>query len=166
MLFVWLLYVLMLVAQLVGLVLTLVTLPGLWLMVFVDIVYAALTRLHYLGPRMLITLFLLALLAEVIDLAMGSLVAKRVGGGRPAVLGAFVGGIVGAFFFPLGPLVIVGILAGSFIGAFALQLVFSGDAVSSVQVGLGAAGGKALGIVSKVVFGVVMLLLVIVRGWP
>ena len=62
-------YALLLLVLLAGLVLTVVTLPGTWVMLLGFILYALLTRsAGYVGWRSVVALFALAALAEMVDI--------------------------------------------------------------------------------------------------
>jgi uncharacterized protein YqgC (DUF456 family) len=165
----WLYYILLLVISLASLTLVVLTLPGLWVMTAAAAVYALLTHEHHIGHKSLIALFLLALVAEVLELTAGGAAAKKAGGSRRAAIGAFLGGIaggiIGSFVLPL-VLTIVGICIGSFAGAIIGELTVAPEAVKALRVGWGAAKGRLLGVVLKLGFGVVMFLLILVAGFP
>jgi uncharacterized protein YqgC (DUF456 family) len=161
----WLYYLILALLLVGGLVLVAFTLPGLWLMTAAAAGYAALTHFNFVGKYTLIVLLALSLIAEVIDFGWGGVAAKQAGGGRPSVYGGLAGGILGGIFFTFIPIpiisTIVGICLGSFIGAAAMEMLWGRETVHSLQIGLGAAKGKLLGIVAKMVFGGVMFVSVL-----
>ena len=78
-------YILMLALLLLGLLINVLTLPGLWLMVVFYGTYAMITGWNvYVGWQSLVTLAALATIAEVVELAAGSAGAKAVGASRRA----------------------------------------------------------------------------------
>jgi len=166
---IWIEYILLILISVAGLGLVAVTLPGLWVMTAAAAVYALMTREFSLGHRTLIALFLLSVAAEILELTAGGAAARKAGGGRRASLGALVGGIVGgivgSFVLPL-VLTLVGICIGAFIGAAALELLGGGETVHSFKVGWGAAKGRFFGVVLKMAIGVVMLLMILIAGFP
>jgi uncharacterized protein YqgC (DUF456 family) len=168
---IWLYYLLLVTVQFVGLALTLLTLPGLWLMVAAAAVYSWLTGGAYLGVYVLAALLAMALAAEFLEFIAGSYGARAAGGSKRSMLGAAVGAILGAIFLSflipvpvLGTL--VGVCVGAFLGAAGAQVTKQGDVAHSVQVGVGAAKGRFLGVVIKLAFGAVMFLLIVWQAIP
>jgi uncharacterized protein len=164
----WLYYFILLLFLLAGLALLVFTLPGLWLMTAATAGYAALTHFKYVGAYTLIALFVMSLIAEILDFAWGGAAAKRAGGGRPAVIGSLAGGIVGGIALSVFPIIgtIVGMCLGSFLGATVLEMIYGKETVHSLQIGLEAAKGKLYGIVAKFVFGGIMFILIVIMAAP
>ncbi len=169
---VWLYYILLLVVQIAGLVVALFQLPGLWLMLAGVGIYAWVTAAHgYVSGASLIVLFLLTLLAEVVEFIAGGAGAKKAGASKLGMVAAMVGGIVGAIAgTPLIPIPVVGTIigacVGSFIGAMAVELIKKGDVSHSVRVGYGAAKGRFLGMAGKLTIGVVILVVTMIVALP
>src|SRR3954468_13721045 len=83
------------IAALIGSVMAMISLPGIWFMILV----AAACKLWQDGLfswKILIIAAVMALTSDIVDLVAGSVGAKRAGGTRRAALGAMVGGISGA----------------------------------------------------------------------
>jgi uncharacterized protein YqgC (DUF456 family) len=85
--------------------------------------YVGLLLLHKSGYAVFSPVFLLvwagiAVAVTVMDYFLPSLLAKKFGGSKAAAVGAFVGLIVGIFFFPP-----FGFIVGSFFGAFFGELI-------------------------------------------
>jgi hypothetical protein len=160
-------YSLLLLILLAGLVLTVVTLPGTWLMLLGFTAYAVVTRsAGYVGWKSVMTLFLLATLAELFDIFGSGAGAKKAGASRRAMFGAVVGGLLGAIFlsfllfFPVGT--IAGACIGCFVGAGIVELFVRRDIGQSVRVGFHAAKGRLLGIILKIL---VALLMMSIAAW-
>lgn len=103
------------------------------------------------GTGTLVVLSLLCVLALVLDFVAGALGAKRYGASGAAVTGALVGAVVGIFLGPLG------LLIGPFAGAMLGELATGRPWQQAGRAGVGATLGMLLGIVAKVVIGIVML---------
>jgi uncharacterized protein YqgC (DUF456 family) len=165
----WLYYILLLFLSAGCMALVVVTLPGLWVMTAGAAVYALLTREQFVGGKSLIALFLLALIAEILELTAGGAAAKKAGGSRRAAIGALLGGIaggiVGSFVLPL-VLTIIGICIGSFIGAALGEITVAPEAAKALRVGWGAAKGRFLAVLLKVAFGAVMFLIILIAAFP
>jgi uncharacterized protein YqgC (DUF456 family) len=160
-------YALLLLILLAGFVLTVVTLPGTWLILLGFGVYGLLTRsAGYVGWKSLLSLFLLAAVAEMIDIFGSGAGAKKAGASRWAMFGAVVGGLLGAIFlsfilfFPAGT--IAGACIGCFVGAGVVELLVRRDVGQSFRVGFHAARGRLLGIVVKIM---AALLMVCISAW-
>jgi uncharacterized protein YqgC (DUF456 family) len=153
----WMLYLILLLTAVVGWFLLLLLMPGLFLMTAASAAYALLTRGHYISWRALLVLLALSLAAELIELFLGKAVIRRAGGGSAALTGATIGGIAGGIFLTFIPIPIlgtlVGVCLGTFIGAFAVELIGGTTHGGSIGVGLGAVKGRLGGIVAKLAIG-------------
>ncbi len=114
----------------------------------------------------------LAIVGEIVEALLGSVMARRYGAGRSGMVGAFLGGILGAivgspFLVPLGTLI------GSFIGAFLLAFGMEWFARrrdeagvrNGLKAGWGAFVGKFLAMGFKVAIGVGMVVWSLMRVW-
>ncbi len=167
----WLLYVILLVAMVAGMFVTLFGLPGLWFMFLGAAGYMWLTGWAFLGWRSLITLGVIAMAAEVVEFMASSAGAKRAGAQRGGVWGAILGAMVGAIFFTgLIPIPIVGtifgVCFGAFLGAVVGELTGGREISGSLKVGVGAAKGRLMGTMSKLMFGLAMLLVAVWTALP
>lgn len=92
----------------------------------------------------LIVLGFLALIAAVLDYIIPAIGAKRYGASRWGVTGSILGMFIGIFFFP--PL---GILIGSFLGAFLFELFSGKDRRAAFRAGKGVLIGSFLAFTFK-----------------
>ncbi len=166
--------ILLITVLLASWLLTLLGLPGNWLMVVATAVYAFLMPAQSpaaLGWKMVLALLVLAALGEVVELVAGAAGTARVGGSRKgavlALAGSITGGIVGIFIglpIPLvGPLVAVVLSAG--LGAMAGAILGESWAGKSLgeswQIGKAAFWGRLAGTSGKLLVGVVMVAVVV-----
>ena len=142
------------IAAAMGVLLTLITLPGVWL----TLIVAVICQFAFGQPVLFDWWTLgiaaaLALAAEVFELFSSAAGAAKSGGGRSgaigSVLGAIAGAIAGSFIFPL-----VGTVIGAVIGAGAGALLaergFAGRTWSDAyKVGQGAAVGRLAAMIVK-----------------
>lgn len=166
----WLWYILLVVVQVLGLFLTLLSLPGIWVMVAALVGFGWLTGWDvYVGWPGAGTAVGLAVVAEVLEFAAGSAGAKKAGGSKRAMLGAVIGGLIGGFLFSL-PLPIIGtifgVCLGCFLGATLVEVGIGKDPDHATRVGWGAAKGRFWGTVIKLAFGVIILLLSLIVAFP
>jgi uncharacterized protein len=163
----------MLVAGLVGVALTILTFPGVWLTLLValglQLIWGPVYSWYTLGVCVG-----LAFLAEVFEFVASAAGATQSGGGRSGAIGAIAGSTIGALggTFLL-PIPVVGTIAGAVIGAV-LGAVAGERGVSgrpwgeSMRIGVGAAKGRLLATVVKsavaALVAVVLLAGVIVPG--
>ncbi len=169
--------VLMVGATLGGLGLTLLTGPGVWLMLLVAggiqwYSYSA-TGAGYFPLWLILTALGLALLGELLEFAASAVGAKTAGGSRASAIGAIIGAIVGAlvgtaFVPPVGT--VIGSIIGAGAGALALEIGWAKNASwrSAGKIALGAAAGRAVATVIKVtiaiVVGVSLVIALLVRA--
>jgi uncharacterized protein YqgC (DUF456 family) len=163
-------YLLLLIILVLGLFVNILGLPGLWLMVAAHGAYALATGWNvYAGWPSLITLVVLALVAEGIEFFAGAAGSKAAGGRTRGMIGAVVGAFLGAIFLSVVPIPIVAQVVGACLGAFvgaAIMEFTDKDWRHSVRVGVGAAKGRFWGILSKSAFGVVMFLVSAIAALP
>ncbi|MBN2580301.1 MAG: DUF456 domain-containing protein [Pirellulales bacterium] len=171
--FVWAFLLVLIV--LFGWLLTLVGLPGNWLMVAAVIVYALLIPQQSpagLGWGVVAALVVLAALGELLEFLAGALGAAKAGGSRRgavlALAGSMVGGIVGLFVglpIPLvgsllGAVLLAG--AGAFIGAVVGEQWKGRSLDDSCRIGRAAFWGRLLGTAAKTAVGAAMVVTTIV----
>ena len=168
---VWVYYLLLLLISVAGLFLTILGLPGLWLMVGAHAIFMAVTGVNvHVGWPSVVTLLVLGLLAEILEFAAGAAGSKAAGGRKRgmfgAIVGALVGGLVISFLLPI-PIVgtIVGACFGAFVGAALMELT-DREFMHAMRVGLGAAKGRLWGIVIKLLIGATMLVIIIIAAIP
>lgn len=162
-------YLLLLMVCLAGLGISVVGLPGLWLMVASAVVFSLATGGVVLTWQTVVAVALLAVASEVAEFLAGAAGSKTAGGTWRGIVGAVVGGIAGGIIgvpIPiLGP--ILGAILGAAVGAGVLELTGERpDFRQAGNVALGAAKGRFWGVVSKLSFGTVMLLVLLVYAFP
>lgn len=162
----WIWIVGMLLAVVVGLVLTLIGMPGNWLMVAAACIYAwqmpEPSRAGF-GWPVVVTLLLLAVLGEVLEFLAGALGAAKAGGSRRsaalAIVGSIAGGVVGLLVgvpIPvIGSLVAAVLFAavGAMLGAILGETWKGRSAEATLQVGWGAFRGRLVGTLAKLSIG-------------
>lgn len=145
----------------VWLFLTILSLPGNWLMVL------GAAGLAWWSPGMfsmgtLIAIAALALLGELLEFLLGAAGAKKGGGSKwgalGAIVGAVVGGLIGTGFLPIIG-TIAGACAGAFAGALGLEIITGKKLVESMKIGKGAAVGRFWGTIAKLTVGVAIFLI-------
>jgi uncharacterized protein YqgC (DUF456 family) len=158
-----LIVLIMLAAVVVGMVLAFLTLPGVWFMlavaVAVELLFPAQTVFR---PATLITLVLVAILGEIIELLASAVGAGKAGGSRKSavlsVIGAMLGAVAGTVLIPVP---ILGTIAGACLGAglfalFSERLLERRDWDQSAQVAKGAAMGRLAATFVKITIAVVV----------
>lgn len=154
--------------------LTVMQLPGVWVMLVLalgvqlaDIAWVHGTEVEA-GWWALGIGLALAIVAELLEGSAAAVGAKAGGGTRRAMWGGFIGGVVGAILgTPLIPIPVLGTFIGAIVGAFAGALI--GEATgnhapgvaASIKPAAGAAAGRAAGTVIKIAIGVAIWLILI-----
>jgi len=158
---------LLIATALLGLVLTAIGLPGLWLFLLLAAVLPLLGSATAPSGLALGIGFGLALVAEVIEWVAQVRWTGRSGGSRRAGWAALAGGILGAFAgvpIPvLGP--IIGSFAGSFLGALIAEYSRTRDRGLAGKVAWGALIGRVVATTFKIALGVVVAVVIIGSAW-
>lgn len=166
---------LLLAAVAVGWVLTLVAMPGNWLMVGAAALYAWLgpqTGVIQLHWQTVIAMVVLAVLSEIAEFLAGMVGARRAGGSQRAALYSLIGSLVGAIGGATAGLPIpvvgsaVGAVLGGAVGAFAgavyAEHSLGQTADQSMKVGQAAFWGRLLGTGAKALVGSLIAVMAVV----
>jgi uncharacterized protein YqgC (DUF456 family) len=144
-----------------GVLLTIATLPGTWLILLVAI-GCQLWQPQTFSWWTIGALAAMAALAEVLEFFSGAAGAKSTGGGKHGAIGGVIGALVGAigltFLIPI-PIVgtLIGAVAGAGIGAAVAEQKFGKRSKEEAwKIGAGAAAGRLVAIFIKGGFAVAM----------
>lgn len=161
-------YVLLVLVALAGLAISLLGIPGLWLMVVATVLYSLATGGVVLSWQTVLVVAGLALASEVVEFIAGAAGSKTAGGTWRGVVGALVGGLAGGIIGVPIPIVgpLLGAILGAAIGAGVLELTGQSDLRRAGNVAIGAAKGRAWGIASKATFGTIMLVVLAIYAFP
>lgn len=165
----WIWYLTLAAVLVLGWFINILGLPGIWVMIAAAAAYAWATGFDYLNWWHLGILVGIGILAEIVEFLAGGAAATKAGGSRRAMWGAIIGGVIGAIFFTI-PLPIIGTIIGAclgaFLGAYLAEYTVRGETAHLMRVSWGAAKGKFWGIISKLAFGVVILIVAMWVGLP
>jgi uncharacterized protein YqgC (DUF456 family) len=170
---------LLLVIALAAIVLNVVSLPGNWVILAAGLGMCIYHNGHRPGWIALVAIFVVLLVAEVIELISGLMGARKFGASKAAswgaVGGAIIGGVVGIppLTLPtLGLDHLFAAVAGAFLAAWIIELIRQRPMKQASLAALGAALGRAGGLTAKIGAGIVawvILLLAwlvpLVLGW-
>jgi uncharacterized protein YqgC (DUF456 family) len=156
-------YLLLLLAQLAGLVMVPLGLPGTWLQVAAIGVYSYATHWR-MGWWIFALALVLAAFAEVVEFVMGGRFAQKYGGSKRAAWGAILGGLVGAFVGIPIPIIgsVIGAFVGAFLGAAAMEWTHRSEMRGALRVGWGAFLGRLAAVAMKSTVGAVIAALALV----
>jgi uncharacterized protein YqgC (DUF456 family) len=143
---------------LVGLVLTPLGLPGLWVIVAGVLTYGWLTEFRTVSVGIIALVVGLAFLGELLEYWVGFRYTRIYGGSKSAGWGALLGGIAGAIVGMPVPVLgsVIGAFAGSFVGAVAFEWLHSRQGPTAVRAGWGALAGRAVSAAVKTALGLVI----------
>ena len=123
----------------------LVSFVGLWLLTYTSYAdFSAGFILIFLG---------VALLVLAVDLVMPMWGTRKYGGSKEGTLGATIGLVAGAFFFPP-----FGIILGPFLGAFIVEIIRKEEFEKALRAGVGSLIGFLLGTGLKLMASIAMLI--------
>jgi uncharacterized protein YqgC (DUF456 family) len=152
-----LIYIVLGILALAGLVLTIFTLPGIWLVYISIVILAWMGSFQVITPTLLAILFFVSLLSTLLDNVVIALGAKKLGGSNWGMAGAILGGIVG---LAIGN--IHGMLVGPILGATLFELIFAQkDLKESLRAGFGSFLGIFFSIVLRVALTIAMIVYVL-----
>lgn len=137
--------------------------PGTFVIVGNAFIYAWLTDFSEVTWKFLGILLLIAVAVEVLEFFIGAATAGKYGASKLGMVGAIVGGFLGAVWgTSIVPL--VGTLLGAFLGAFAgaglFEYLGTKDLEKSLRVGFGAFLGTVGGKLTKIAVAVAMVVMV------
>jgi uncharacterized protein YqgC (DUF456 family) len=143
---------------LVGLILTPLGLPGLWVIVAGVLTYGWLTDFRTVSVGIIALAAGLAFLGELLEYWVGFRYTKIYGGSKSAGWGALLGGIAGAIVGVPVPVLgsVIGAFVGSFVGAVAFEWLNSRHGPTAVRAGGGARVGRAVSAAVKTALGLVI----------
>lgn len=152
-------YILLGIVSLAGLVLTVVNLPGIWLIFGATLVAGIMDKFQNITPTILLVFFLLCVASTFADNIAAALGAKKFGGTGWGMAGAVIGGIAGMFSGS-----IWGILLGPLVGAVLFEMLFAKkDINTSLKAGWGTFVGILVSMVLKLGLSVVLIIFTIVK---
>lgn len=156
--------ILLLFCSFLGVILTLINLPGNTLIFFTALSYGFYQDFSGITYRLLLFLLVLWLTGELAEFFTGALAAKNAKASKStikaAVIGAVLGGLLGTAVVPLiGSL--IGTVAGVFAASYLAEFSQTSDAKKSKLVALHAIKGQIFGTMIKLIIAVVMTITMI-----
>lgn len=152
-------YTIAIILSISGLLLTIFTLPGVWLIYIATVLIAVIDNFQTFTPEILIILFLVSLLSTFVDNIISALGVKVIGGSAWGMLGAILGGILGLFVGN-----IFGIILGPLFGAFLFEFLLNRKSVKeSVKAGLGTFLGFLFSVLFKTVINIGLVAYVVIN---
>jgi len=146
-----------------------VGLPGSWIAFGAIVIYTISTRFSSVGWVTLLIMTGIMVVGEIVEWLLGLVYVARKGATRWGVLGAFLGGIIGAIcgtaFIPFLGSVVFG-LVGAFGGAVLLEYIFYRSLDRALRTGFFAFMGKLNAMLAKFALALVILGLFIIKSWP
>ena len=157
---------LVIAAQLAGLLMIPLGLPGLWLMVAGGVAHQLLVAPPTIGWVAIGIAAGLAIVAEILEFALAVRYTAKYGGSKRAGWGALLGGLVGAFMGVPVPIVgsVIGAFAGSFLGALVGEYSVARDHGRAGRVAWGSLVGKTVAAVAKTALGLAIAVILVVRA--
>lgn len=149
-----LMIVLLVLACLIGVALTIIRLPGTWLIVVSAAGYAWNEGWSRASLTLLGVLTGVALLGEGVEILASVVTARRAGASGKAAWGGMIGGILGMIFLSfLVPIPVVGTMIGALVGCFTgaalVEMSVRKDMSHGTKVGFFAALGFVFGAIAK-----------------
>lgn len=138
-------YIITAIFSFIGIFLTMISLPGVWLIYLSTIIIALIDKFQTITPEILLILLAISVFSTLIDNIVNAIGVKILGGSIWGIIGAILGGIVGLIISN-----IFGIIIGPLIGAFLFEYIFGRKGFKeSIKAGLGTFLGMLLTVVLK-----------------
>ena len=161
------LLVILLILCILGLLITFIGLPGIWIIPLMALTYKILPLPITISWKIILILTCLAIFGEIFEYYIGAMSASKAGATKWGVAGAMVGGIVGAVIgvpiFLIGSL--VGLFIGAFLGAFIVEFFIKEDVEKAIKAGFGAFKGRLGAMMFKELLGIVMIIVLIISSF-
>lgn len=143
-----------------GIFLTVFGLPGTVLILFDVLGYALLTGFAQIEWKMILTLLLMSIVAELLDFGLSMAGAVRFGSSRAGLWAALIGSFAGAailspFFLGLG--VLMGIFLGGGAAVFVAEMIQRQKLKPAFRASMGVMLGRMTGIAVKGMVSIVMV---------
>ena len=152
-------YILLGIISLAGLVLTIINLPGIWLIFGATLVAGIMDKFQNITPLILVVFFILCLASTFADNIAAALGAKKFGGTGWGMAGAVIGGIVGIFIGG-----VWGIFLGPLVGAVLFEMLFAKkDMITSLKAGWGTFIGILISMILKLGLSVGIIIFTITK---
>lgn len=147
---------------------TVLGIPGIWILVAVALVIALVSHFTIITWPFLILCVALAALGEIVESFLGVAVVAKKGGGKSGIVGAFIGALLGAILGapvvpPLGSICFG--FVGAFAGAVAGEYISYRNLDSAVRIGFWAFLGRAMAIAVKFGLGLIIFWIIILKTW-
>ncbi len=162
---------LLLAVNAVWVLLTLLMLPGNWMMVATTVAVGWWQwEEGMFSPWTLVAIVVLAAMGEVVEFLASAVGVRKAGGtrwaGAASLVGAVVGAIPGTVLIPL-PVAgsLVGACAGACIGAWTIELAAGRGIRRSVKPALAAGAGRLVGTLGKFIIGVAIWIVIAVAAF-
>ncbi|MBL4591163.1 MAG: DUF456 domain-containing protein [Phycisphaerales bacterium] len=151
---IWVAGSIMVLASMLGIVMVLFTLPGIWFMAGVSMLIAWWCP-QLLGWKAVVVMLVFGAIAELIEFIASAAGVKKLGGSRAGAIGSLIGTIIGAIAGTgLIPIPVVGTIVGGIVGAAGGAFVCERTIAKrtwteSAKSSGGAAMGRAVSVVVK-----------------
>jgi uncharacterized protein YqgC (DUF456 family) len=147
------------VMSVIGLLLTFISIPGVWLIYVSTVLVAFLNQFQVITPAILLILFIVSLLSTFIDNIVSALGVKVMGGTIWGMIGALLGGFTGLIVGN-----ILGVILGPLVGAFIFEYIFARKSFNdSLKAGIGSLIGLIVTIILKTGVNVAMIIYVVTK---
>jgi uncharacterized protein YqgC (DUF456 family) len=149
---------------LIGLISIVFTMPGNFIIFGGALIYAIITNFTVIGWKLLLTLGIMATVAELLEYILGVVGAKKLGASKWGVIGALIGAIIGSIVLAplfLGIGALIGLFVGAFLGAYIVELIRGVPPNEAFRSGLGALSGRVGATFVKLIIAAVMIFFII-----
>jgi uncharacterized protein YqgC (DUF456 family) len=130
---------------------------------FAGLILAHLSRFAEFDISTLAILGGITVAVLILDYVVPAWGTKRFGGSKYGIWGSIIGLIIGTFFISIGPLGLVGIIGGPFLGAYIGEIIGGKNSQSALRAAFGSFIGFLAGTFMKLACAIAMIV-VLIKG--
>lgn len=128
---------------------------------FAGLILAHISRFAEFDTPTLVLVGILTLVVLLLDYLVPAWGTKRFGGSKYGTWGSIIGLIIGTFFLSIGPLGLVGIIGGPFLGAYIGEIIGRKNSKNALKAAFGSFIGFLAGTFMKLALAVAMIVILI-----
>jgi uncharacterized protein YqgC (DUF456 family) len=130
--------------------------------------YAGLLLAHFsrfaeFDVSTLVILGCATIIVQILEYVVPAWGTRRFGGSKYGSWGSVIGLIIGTFFLSIGPLGLVGIIGGPFLGAYIGEMIAQKNKQNALRAAFGSFIGFLAGVAMKIALSIAMVVILVIQ---
>ena len=130
---------------------------------FIGLLAAHFSRFAEFDISTLVILGCATIIVQILDYVVPAWGTKKFGGSKYGAWGSMIGLIIGTFFMSIGPLGLVGIIGGPFLGAYIGETIGRKNSRNALKAAFGSFIGFLAGTFIKIALSITMVVILILK---